>query len=127
MVRNVASMQNLRDNMDNMSFDTPRRTLYEESNLSTRSPAVTSHSSTSSQPQQHPIVQLCGRDDYTKQLMNRVATGVATEAEQKAFAQQVQRGFPPMTSTPAIQSRQEDKSARFKQATRENAEKSTLR
>lgn len=57
--------------------------------------------------------------------MNRVATGVATEAEQKAFAQQVQRGFPPMTSTPAIQSPREDKSARFKQATRENAEKYT--
>lgn len=125
MVRNVASMQNLRHNMDNMSFDTPRRTLYEESNLPARSQPSATHSSTSSQPQQHPIVQLCGRDDYTKQLMNRVATGVATEAEQKAFAQQVQRGFPPMTSTPAIQSRREDKSARFKQATRENAEKYT--
>ena len=128
MVRNVASMQSLRHNMEDMNFDTPpRRTLYEESTASIRSsqPSLT-QKATSLQPQQHPLLQLCGSDAYTKQLMNRVATGTATEAEQKEFAQQVQRGLPAMTNTVAgSSSPQEDKSARFKQATRENAEKYT--
>jgi len=131
MVRNVASMQSLRHNMEDMNFDTPpRRTLYEESTASIRSqPSFTSKVS-SPQPQslsqQHPLLQLCGSDAYTKQLMNRVATGTATEAEQKEFAQQVQRGLPAMTNTVVgASSPQEDKAARFKQATRENAEKYT--
>jgi aminopeptidase I len=128
MVRNVASMQSLRHNMEDMNFDTPpRRTLYEESTASIRSsqPSLT-QKATSLQPQQHPLLQLCGSDAYTKQLMNRVATGTATEAEQKEFAQQVQRGLPAMTNTVAGSSPpQEDKSARFKQATRENAEEYT--
>jgi len=137
MVRNVASMQSLRHNMEDMNFDTPpRRTLYEESNSSTqyqprRTTPTPLTTIPTSQPQQHPIVQLCGTDDYTKQLMNRVATGVATEAEQKAFAQQVQRGLPEMISASSTRSSstrsspREDKAARFKQATRENAEKYT--
>jgi aminopeptidase I len=133
MVRNVASMQSLRHNMEDMNFDAPpRRTLYEESNTSSRSQPSSSRSTTTSlQPQQHPIVQLCGTDDYTKQLMNRVATGVATEAEQKAFAQQVQRGLPELVGASSTRSSSrrssppEDKAARFKQATRENAEKYT--
>jgi aminopeptidase I len=131
MVRNVASMQSLRHNMEGMNFDTPpRRTLYEESTASVRSqPSFTSKVS-SPQPQslsqQHPLLQLCGSDAYTKQLMNRVATGTATEAEQREFAQQVQRGLPAMTNTVVgASSPQEDKAARFKQATRENAEKYT--
>jgi aminopeptidase I len=131
MVRNVASMQSLRHNMEGMNFDTPpRRTLYEESTASIRSqPSFTSKVS-SPQPQslsqQHPLLQLCGSDAYTKQLMNRVATGTATEAEQREFAQQVQRGLPAMTNTVVgASSPQEDKAARFKQATRENAEKYT--
>jgi aminopeptidase I len=133
MVRNVASMQSLRHNMEDMNFDAPpRRTLYEESNTSSRSqPSSPRSTTTSLQPQQHPIVQLCGTDDYTKQLMNRVATGVATEAEQKAFAQQVQRGLPELVGASSTRSSSrrssppEDKAARFKQATRENAEKYT--
>jgi aminopeptidase I len=133
MVRNVASMQSLRHNMGDMNFDAPpRRTLYEESNTSSRPQLSSSRSTTTSlQPQQHPIVQLCGTDDYTKQLMNRVATGVATEAEQKAFAQQVQRGLPELVGASSTRSSSrrssptEDKAARFKQATRENAEKYT--
>jgi aminopeptidase I len=131
MVRNVASMQSLRHNMEDMNFDTPpRRTLYEESTASIRSqPSFTRKVSSpqpSSQTQQHPLLQLCGSDAYTKQLMNRVATGTATEAEQKEFAQQVQRGLPAMTNTVAgSSSPQEDKAACFKQATRENAEKYT--
>jgi aminopeptidase I len=133
MVRNVASMQSLRHNMEDMNFDAPpRRTLYEESNTSSRPQLSSSRSTTTSlQPQQHPIVQLCGTDDYTKQLMNRVATGVATEAEQKAFAQQVQRGLPELVGASSTRSSSrrssptEDKAARFKQATRENAEKYT--
>jgi aminopeptidase I len=133
MVRNVASMQSLRHNMEDMNFDAPpRRTLYEESNTSSRSQPSPSRSATTSlQAQQHPIVQLCGTDDYTKQLMNRVATGVATEAEQKAFAQQVQRGLPELVGASSTRSSSrrssppEDKAARFKQATRENAEKYT--
>jgi aminopeptidase I len=133
MVRNVASLQSLRHNMEDMNFDAPpRRTLYEESNTSSRSQPSSSRSTTTSlQPQQHPIVQLCGTDDYTKQLMNRVATGVATEAEQKAFAQQVQRGLPELVGASSTRSSSrrssppEDKAARFKQATRENAEKYT--
>jgi aminopeptidase I len=131
MVRNVASMQSLRHNMEGMNFDTPpRRTLYEESTASVRSqPSFTSKVS-SPQPQslsqQHPLLQLCGSDAYTKQLMNRVATGTATEAEQREFAQQVQRGLSAMTNTVVgASSPQEDKAARFKQATRENAEKYT--
>jgi aminopeptidase I len=134
MVRNVASMQSLRHNMEDMNFDAPpRRTLYEESNASSRPQPSSSRSTTTTslQSQQHPIVQLCGTDDYTKQLMNRVATGVATEAEQKAFAQQVQRGLPELVGASSTRSSSrrssppEDKSARFKQATRENAEKYT--
>jgi aminopeptidase I len=133
MVRNVASMQSLRHNMGDMNFDAPpRRTLYEESNTSSRPQLSSSRSTTTSlQPQQHPIVQLCGTDDYTKQLMNRVATGVATEAEQKAFAQQVQRGLPELVGASSTRSSSrrssptENKAARFKQATRENAEKYT--
>lgn len=94
MVRNVASMQSLRHNMEDMNFDAPpRRTLYEESYASMQHSPQRTAPTPVPQPQQHPIVQLCGTDDYTKQLMNRVATGVATEAEQKAFAQQVQRGL----------------------------------
>jgi aminopeptidase I len=119
--------------MEDMNFDAPpRRTLYEESNTSSRPQLSSSRSTTTSlQPQQHPIVQLCGTDDYTKQLMNRVATGVATEAEQKAFAQQVQRGLPELVGASSTRSSSrrssptEDKAARFKQATRENAEKYT--
>jgi aminopeptidase I len=133
MVRNVASMQSLRHNMEDMNFDAPpRRTLYEDSYASSRSQLSPSQRITTiPQPRQHPIVQLCGTDDYTKQLMNRVATGVATEAEQKAFAQQVQRGLPEMVGSSSSRasstrsSPQEDKTARFKQATRENAEKYT--
>jgi aminopeptidase I len=127
MVRNVASMQSLRHNMEDMNFDTPpRRTLYEESTASVRSQPSITQEAASPQPQQHPLLQLCGSDAYTKQLMNRVATGTATEAEQKEFAQQVQRGLPAMTNTVAGSSPpQEDKAARFKQATRENAEKYT--
>jgi aminopeptidase I len=134
MVRNVASMQSLRHNMEDMNFDAPpRRTLYEESNASSRPQPSSSRSTTTTslQSQQHPIVQLCGTDDYTKQLMNRVATGVATEAEQKAFAQHVQRGLPELVGASSTRSSSrrssppEDKSARFKQATRENAEKYT--
>jgi aminopeptidase I len=127
-------MQSLRHNMEDMNFDAPpRRTLYEESNASSRPQPSSSRSTTTTslQSQQHPIVQLCGTDDYTKQLMNRVATGVATEAEQKAFAQQVQRGLPELVGASSTRSSSrrssppEDKSARFKQATRENAEKYT--
>ena len=133
MVRNVASMQSLRHNMEDMNFDAPpRRTLYEESYASMQHSPRRTTTTPTPQSQQHPIVQLCGTDDYTKQLMNRVATGVATEAEQKAFAQQVQRGLPEMisnaSSTRASSMRsspREDKTARFKQATRENAEKYT--
>jgi len=127
MVRNVASMQSLRHNMEDMNFDAPpRRTLYEESTASIRSQPSFTQKVTLPQPQQHPLLQLCGSDAYTKQLMNRVATGTATEAEQKEFAQQVQRGLPAMTNTVAGSSiPQEDKAARFKQATRENAEKYT--
>jgi aminopeptidase I len=119
--------------MEDMNFDAPpRRTLYEDSYASSRSQLSPSQRITTiPQPRQHPIVQLCGTDDYTKQLMNRVATGVATEAEQKAFAQQVQRGLPEMVGSSSSRtsstrsSPQEDKTARFKQATRENAEKYT--
>ena len=128
MVRNVASMQNLRHNMEDMNFDAPpRRTLYEESTAPIRSQPSSTQKSPSSEPQKHPIVQLCGTDAYTKQLMNRIATGTATEAEQKEFAQQVQNGFSGFTRTGESPSSppQEDKSARFKQATRENAEKYT--
>jgi len=127
MVRNVASMQSLRQNMEEMNFDTPpRRTLYEESTAPIRSQPSFPQKATSPEPQQHPIVQLCGTDSYTKQLMNRVATGTATEAEQKEFAQQVQRGFSGFTRIGESPSPpQEDKAARFKQATRENAEKYT--
>jgi aminopeptidase I len=127
MVRNVASMQSLRHNLEDMNFDTPpRRTLYEESAAPIRSQPSFTQKIPPPQPQQHPIVQLCGSDAYTKNLMNRVATGTATEAEQKEFAQQVQRGLPSLTNTVAGSSPpQEDKAARFKQATRENAEKYT--
>lgn len=70
MVRNVASMQSLRHNMEDMNFDTPpRRTLYEESTAPIRSQPSFTQKVTSPQPQQHPIVQLCGSDAYTKQLM----------------------------------------------------------
>lgn len=128
MVRNVASMQSLRHNMEDMNFDAPpRRTLYEESHILPRQQPPTPQRISQSE---HPIVQLCGTDEYTKQLMNRVATGVATEAEQKAFAQQVQRGLPELVSTSSRSSStyaasREDKAARFKQATSDNAAKYT--
>lgn len=76
-------------------------------------------------------MQLCGTDDFTKQLMTRVATGVATETEQKAFAQQVKLGTEraQLTATDKKQKsreihaakKMESKRLRFKQATRENA------
>lgn len=99
MVRNMPSMQSLRHNIDDMSFDAPpKRTLYQES--TEPSPSQDSAKMTQLPSHHNPIVQLCGSDEYTKQLMNKVATGVATEAEQREFAQQVQRGLPgaPRTS-----------------------------
>lgn len=99
MVRNAPSMRSLRSNMEDMSFDTPpRRTLYQDSVQSSgpQRPEQMQRLAPSAS-QQQPVVQLCGLDDYTKQLMNRVATGTATETEQKAFAQQVQRGLPATT------------------------------
>ncbi|KAL1589636.1 hypothetical protein WHR41_01525 [Cladosporium halotolerans] len=99
MVRNMPSMQSLRHNMEDMSFDAPpKRTLYQES--TEPSPSQDSAKMTQLPSHHNPIVQLCGSDEYTKQLMNKVATGVATEAEQREFAQQVQRGLPgaPRTS-----------------------------
>ena len=92
-------MQSLRHNIDDMSFDAPpKRTLYQES--TEPSPSQDSAKMTQLPSHHNPIVQLCGSDEYTKQLMNKVATGVATEAEQREFAQQVQRGLPgaPRTS-----------------------------
>lgn len=99
MVRNMPSMQSLRHNMEDMSFDAPpKRTLYQES--TEPSPSQDSAKMTQLPSHHNPIVQLCGSDEYTKQLMNKVATGVATEAEQREFAQQIQRGLPgaPRTS-----------------------------
>ena len=93
---------------------------------------------------QHPILQVRGNDEYTKQLMNRVATGTATQAEQMAFAEQVRKGLPGSTwarasgpegyadisaraqrdlAAPGL--RQHSLENRFKQATRTNAEKYT--
>ena len=163
MVRNMPSMQSLRSNLEDFSMSPPlpERTLYETLQQPQTSPSNQRTVSWNAMPQQQqqqpasqqPYLQLRGNDDYTKQLMQRIATGTATQAEQMAFAEHVRCGLPrqPMPSQPSeneqwahwkrnaytdnssilprqpVKARQvrQSQGDRFKQATRTNAEKYT--
>ena len=83
MVRNVASMQNLRNSMAEFNISSSPAAQYQPPQGVQEAP------STSQPPLQNltkrPSMQLTGDDAYTKALMNLVATGQATAAEQAEF------------------------------------------
>ena len=77
MVRNAVSMQNLRSNMgDPNQSSSQAGTLVD--------PSQSGHTLGSRQS-----MQLCGNDDHTKALMNRVATGQASDADLAEFDKRV--------------------------------------
>ncbi|EME43626.1 hypothetical protein DOTSEDRAFT_72857 [Dothistroma septosporum NZE10] len=95
MVRNVASMQSLRDEMSHLTVNSPGQQSFSQPPIP-RNPAEA--------PIQHidgsaAAVQLCGNDAYTKSLMTKVATGQATCEEMAAFNSHVNQA----RSLPSIQ------------------------
>lgn len=97
MVRNSSSMQSLRSSFSPSTADFSAASQQPDTTSkrynTTPNPAANHENSTSTEPfariGQPAVVQLSGQDAYTKDIMNKMAMGKATKAEQTAFLDRV--------------------------------------